>query len=84
MPTWLITGCSTGLGRALAQAAFAAAEDAFGGVDVLVNNAGYGYRAAVEEGDELDIRALFETHFYRPAAMIKAALPGELAPWASR
>src|SRR3954447_7763594 len=92
--TWLITGCSTGLGRALAEvvigrgervyatarnpdqladlveghdnahalkldvtsaediaAAVAAVEQA-GGVDVLVNNAGYGYLTAFEEGTE--------------------------------
>jgi NAD(P)-dependent dehydrogenase (short-subunit alcohol dehydrogenase family) len=37
-----------------AQVAAAArqSEATFGGVDVLVNNAGYGYRAAVEEGDD--------------------------------
>jgi NAD(P)-dependent dehydrogenase (short-subunit alcohol dehydrogenase family) len=52
------------------------AEQAFGGIDVLVNNAGYGYRAAVEEGDEPDIRQLFETHFFGAVAMIKAVLPG--------
>ena len=37
------------------------AEVKFAGIDVLVNNAGYGYRAAVEEGDDSDIRTLFET-----------------------
>ena len=52
------------------------AEAKFGGIDVLVNNAGYGYRAAVEEGDDADIRKLFETHFFGALAMIKAALPG--------
>lgn len=120
MSTWLITGCSTGLGRALAEAvigsghnavvtardaakvadlvsaaparALAAAldvtdpaqvvtavrqaHDRFGRVDVLVNNAGYGYRAAVEEGDDAEVRALFETHFFGAVAMIKAVLPG--------
>ena len=120
MSTWLITGCSTGLGRALAEAvigtghnaivtarsvsgvadlaettpervlavaldvtrpdqvvsAVRQAEERFGGVDVLVNNAGYGYRAAVEEGDDADIRTLFETHFFGTVAMIKAVLPG--------
>jgi NAD(P)-dependent dehydrogenase (short-subunit alcohol dehydrogenase family) len=52
------------------------AQERFGGVDVLVNNAGYGYRAAVEEGDDADIRTLFETHLFGTVAMIKAVLPG--------
>jgi NAD(P)-dependent dehydrogenase (short-subunit alcohol dehydrogenase family) len=52
------------------------AEEKFGGIDVLVNNAGYGYRAAVEEGDDSDIRELFETQFFGAVAMIKAVLPG--------
>jgi NAD(P)-dependent dehydrogenase (short-subunit alcohol dehydrogenase family) len=120
MPTWLITGCSTGLGRALADAVIGAghnavvtardatkvadladaapdrvlpialdvtrpdqvgsavqqAQERFGGVDVLVNNAGYGYRAAVEEGDDAEVRTLFETHFFGAVALIKAVLPG--------
>lgn len=53
-----------------------AAEKRFGAIDVLVNNAGYRYRAAVEEGDDADIRTLFETHFFGTVAMIKAVLPG--------
>jgi NAD(P)-dependent dehydrogenase (short-subunit alcohol dehydrogenase family) len=52
------------------------ADDRFGGVDVLVNNAGYGYRAAVEEGDDADVRLLFDTHVFGAVAMIKAVLPG--------
>jgi NAD(P)-dependent dehydrogenase (short-subunit alcohol dehydrogenase family) len=120
MTTWLITGCSTGLGRALAQAVLAGGDNAvvtardaanvedlakahpdtalalaldvtdpaqvadavrraearFGGVDVLVNNAGYGYRAAVEEGDPADVERLFATDFFGPVALIKAVLPG--------
>jgi NAD(P)-dependent dehydrogenase (short-subunit alcohol dehydrogenase family) len=120
MSTWLITGCSTGLGRALAQEVLAAghavvatardesrvadlaegaadrvltaaldvtdpaqvtevvrrAEERFGAVDVLVNNAGYGYRAAVEEGEDADVRALFEANFFGAVAMVKAVLPG--------
>jgi NAD(P)-dependent dehydrogenase (short-subunit alcohol dehydrogenase family) len=119
MSTWFITGCSTGLGRALATAvldrgdntvvtardmanvsdiaaghpdtalalaldvtdgaqvagAVRAAQDRFGAVDVLVNNAGYGYRAAVEEGDEADVERLFATNFFGPVALIKAVLP---------
>src|SRR3954463_12901986 len=117
--TWLITGCSTGLGRALAQAvldsghhavvtardvervrdladahpdtamavaldftdhqqvtrAVRAARERFGNLDVLVNNAGYGYRAAVEEGDETDVQRLFATNVLGAVAMIKAVLP---------
>lgn len=118
--TWLITGCSTGLGNCLAHAVLDAgfnavvtardvgsvegiaaahpdtaaavaldvtdsaaieralrlAEDRFGSVDVLVNNAGYGYRAAVEEGDDKDVADLFATNFFGTVAMIKAVLPG--------
>lgn len=120
MSTWLITGCSTGLGRALAtavlahghnavvtardaasvqdiadsspdsalavaldvtdpeqvSAAFEAAERRFGSVDVLVNNAGYGYRSAVEEADPADVQRLFDTNVFGAVAMIKAVLPG--------
>ncbi|MDT0168163.1 oxidoreductase [Pseudarthrobacter sp. BRE9] len=120
MATWLITGCSTGLGRALAEAVLASghnavvtarnvetlqdvtagfpdtalalpldvtdkaqisaavkqAEEKFGSIDVLVNNAGYGYRAAVEEADDGDIRRLFDTNFFGAVDMIKAVLPG--------
>jgi len=61
---------------AQAAAAVAAAHERFGGIDVLVNNAGYGYRAAVEEGDDADVKQLFATNFFGPVTLIKAVLPG--------
>jgi NAD(P)-dependent dehydrogenase (short-subunit alcohol dehydrogenase family) len=120
MATWLITGCSTGLGRSLAQAVLAQGHNAvvtardvstlqditdafpdtalalpldvtdraqissaveqaagrFGAIDVLVNNAGYGYRSAVEEADEADVRQLFDTNVFGAVDMMKAVLPG--------
>ncbi len=119
MKTWLITGCSTGLGKSLAktvlkkgyQAVVTArntdtlaeferefsknalvlpldvtdnkaisntvkqAIEHFGSIDVLVNNAGYGYRAAVEEGEFEDTERLFYTNFWGPIALMKAVLP---------
>jgi NAD(P)-dependent dehydrogenase (short-subunit alcohol dehydrogenase family) len=120
MPTWFITGCSSGIGREIAKAALAkgfntvvtarnpdtaadiaqgheanaltlkldvtnstqiaeavtAAEAKFGGIDVLVNNAGYSYRAAVEEGDDAEVRRMFETNLFGLINMTKAVLPG--------
>ena len=52
------------------------AEARFGHIDVLVNNAGYGYLAAIEEGEEDEVRAMFETNVFGLANMTKAVLPG--------
>jgi NAD(P)-dependent dehydrogenase (short-subunit alcohol dehydrogenase family) len=56
-------------------AAVAAATDRFGGVDVLVNNAGHGYRAAVEEASVDEVDELFVTNFFGPVDLIKEVLP---------
>jgi NAD(P)-dependent dehydrogenase (short-subunit alcohol dehydrogenase family) len=57
-------------------AAIAAAEKRFGAIDVLVNNAGYGYIGAIEEGDDAEMRRLFETCLFGPVNLTKAVLPG--------
>jgi NAD(P)-dependent dehydrogenase (short-subunit alcohol dehydrogenase family) len=56
-------------------AAVAAAEQAFGGIDVLVNNAGHGYLSAVEEGEDAAVRKLFDVNYFGAVNMIKAVLP---------
>lgn len=56
-------------------AAVQAATGRFGAVDVLVNNAGYGYRAAVEEAAVDEVEELFATNFFGPVDLIKQVLP---------
>ncbi len=56
-------------------AAVAGAEARFGRVDVLVNNAGYGYQASVEEGEEEEIRAQFDANVFGLFALTRAVLP---------
>ena len=51
-------------------------EKAFGGIDVLVNNAGYGYMAAVEEGEDAEVRKLFDTNYFGVVDTLKTVLPG--------
>lgn len=119
-PVWLISGCSTGFGRDLAELVLArgekvaatarnpnsiahlvhgneerclvlpldvtdaeqissavrVAQEKFGHIDVLVNNAGFGYLASIEEGDERAYRKLFETNVFGLIALTRAILPG--------
>ncbi len=118
-PVWLITGCSSGLGQALAAAVLARSQrvvatvrnpdalrelaaqfpetcrvlaldvtnssqvksvvaqaaDAFGRLDVVVNNAGYGLVGAFEELGEEQIARNFNTNFFGALDVIRAALP---------
>lgn len=116
---WLITGVSSGLGQALANAALrrgdrvtgtvrteaaraqilrhhpqravvrlldvtdemavrsavAASEAETGPIDVVVNNAGYGLVAGVEEASLSEIRAQFEVNVFGAIAVMQAVLP---------
>ncbi|KMQ68739.1 short-chain dehydrogenase [Chryseobacterium sp. FH2] len=58
------------------QTAVAKAEKTFGRIDVLVNNAGFGYFSSVEEGEDEKIRAQFETNVFGLIYVTQAVLPG--------
>ena len=119
MKTWLITGCSSGFGKVLANAVIArgdrlvatardpqtladldasapdrvrtatldvtlagsaaaaleVAEVEFGGLDVLVNNAGFGFMGAIEEATPDEYRPMFETNLFGLIETTRAALP---------
>jgi len=47
----------------------------FGRIDVLVNNAGYGYLSAIEEGEDIEVFKLFETNFFGALSLTKMILP---------
>lgn len=47
----------------------------FGRIDVLVNNAGIGYFAAIEESEDAAIRNMFEINVFGLARMIQETLP---------
>jgi len=117
---WLITGCTSGLGRATAQAVLEAggrvvaaalqptdaedlqarfprtcrataldvtssaataaavtlADEAFGGADVLLNSAGFGFLGAVEESLPAEYRGMYEVNLFGLSEMCRAVLPG--------
>ena len=117
---WLVTGCSSGLGRAVAEALARAGDQAvvtarrtasladlvqawpanlvpvamdlrdaqqcedavkaaigrFGGIDVLVNNAGGGLFGAVEEVTDDELRDQLESLVVGPWRLVRAVLPG--------
>jgi len=57
------------------ETAVARAHAAFGKLDIIINNAGYALIAAIEEANEADIRAEFETNFFGALRVIRAVLP---------
>ncbi len=57
------------------EAGVAAALERYGRIDVLVNNAGYGYQASAEEGVEAEIRAQFDANVFGLFALTRAVLP---------
>lgn len=56
--------------------AVAATTERFGTLDVVVNNAGYGYLAAVEEVSDADARAMFDVQVFGVWNVLRAVLPG--------
>jgi NAD(P)-dependent dehydrogenase (short-subunit alcohol dehydrogenase family) len=60
---------------AAVRAALDEAAARFGGIDVVVNNAGYANVAPIETGDDADFRAQFETNFWGVYNVSKAVIP---------
>jgi NAD(P)-dependent dehydrogenase (short-subunit alcohol dehydrogenase family) len=61
--------------EAQAKAAFETAISSFGGLDVLVNNAGFGNVCPVEDTSLADFREQVETNLFGVIIMTKAVLP---------
>ena len=58
-----------------ATAAAKAAIDRFGGIDVLINNAGFGLMGAVEEASAAEIEAVYRTNVFGLLTVSRAVLP---------
>ncbi|WP_055475432.1 SDR family NAD(P)-dependent oxidoreductase, partial [Gordonia sp. HS-NH1] len=58
------------------QRAVGAAEEHFGGIDVLINSAGRGWFGSIEGMDESSVRAMFELNFFAVLSVTRAVLPG--------
>ncbi|MEW5808225.1 MAG: SDR family NAD(P)-dependent oxidoreductase [Actinomycetota bacterium] len=58
------------------QRAVQTAEEHFGGIDVLVNNAGRGWYGSIEGMAESSLRAMFELNFFAVLSVTRAVLPG--------
>jgi len=61
--------------RVAVTAAVRKAVDAFGHLDVVVNNAGYGLFGMIEESTEEQARAQLDTNLLGPLWVVQAALP---------
>ena len=55
--------------------AIATAADSFGGLDVVVNNAGYGSIGIVETATDEEIHRQFDVNVYGPLRVVRAAIP---------
>lgn len=55
--------------------AIAATTDRFGGIDVVVNNAGYGFLGAVEEVTDAEARTMFDVQIFGVWNVLRAVLP---------
>lgn len=61
--------------EAQAKAAVDAAMETFGRIDVLVNNAGFGLLAAIEESSDADVRRIYDTNVFGLLNVTRAVLP---------
>ncbi|MCP2262860.1 SDR family NAD(P)-dependent oxidoreductase [Promicromonospora thailandica] len=57
-------------------AAVNSTKERFGTIDVVVNNAGYGFLAAVEEVSDAEVRSMFDVQIFGAWNVLRAVLPG--------